>query len=51
MATEVRGHEEGKHSARYLILIFLVCVAICGVFFFGRIHSRTQRTQSPLASP
>jgi len=30
---EVRGHEERSHSARYLILIFLVCVATCGVFF------------------
>ena len=33
MATEVREHEERSHSARYLILIFLVCVATCGVFF------------------
>ena len=33
MATEVREHEERGHSARYLILIFLVCVATCGVFF------------------
>ncbi|MGA3327892.1 MAG: SPOR domain-containing protein [Terriglobia bacterium] len=30
---EVREHEERSHSARYLILIFLVCVATCGVFF------------------
>ena len=33
MATEVREHEERSHSARYLVLIFLVCVATCGVFF------------------
>jgi len=33
VATEVREHEERSHSARYLILIFLVCVATCGVFF------------------
>jgi len=33
VATEVRGHEEKSYSARSLILIFLVCVATCGVFF------------------
>ena len=33
MATEAREPEERGHSARYLILIFLVCVATCGVFF------------------
>ncbi|MGO8786085.1 MAG: SPOR domain-containing protein [Terriglobia bacterium] len=33
MATEVREREERSHSARYLALIFLVCVATCGVFF------------------
>jgi DedD protein len=33
MATEAREHEERGHSARYLVLIFLVCVATCGVFF------------------
>jgi len=33
VATEVREHEERSHSVRYLILIFLVCVATCGVFF------------------
>jgi cell division septation protein DedD len=33
VALEVRGNEERSHSARYLILIFLVCVATCGVFF------------------
>ncbi len=33
MATDVREHEERSHSARYLVLIFLVCVATCGVFF------------------
>jgi len=30
---EVREHEERSHSAWYLTLIFLVCVATCGVFF------------------
>jgi DedD protein len=33
VAAEVREHEERKHSARYMIVIFLVCVATCGVFF------------------
>ena len=33
MLTDVREHEERGHSAQYLILIFLVCVATCGVFF------------------
>jgi len=33
VATEVREHEERGHSARYLILIFLACVATCGIFF------------------
>lgn len=33
MASEVREHDERAHSARYLALIFLVCVATCGVFF------------------
>ena len=33
MVTEPRDHEERGHSARYLVLIFLVCVATCGVFF------------------
>jgi len=33
VAAEVREHEERRHSARYMILIFLVCVATCGVFF------------------
>ena len=33
MPTEVREHEERSHSARYLVLIFFVCVATCGVFF------------------
>lgn len=33
MPREVREHEERSYSARYLILIFLVCVATCGVFF------------------
>jgi cell division septation protein DedD len=31
--TEVREAEERTHSARYLVLIFLVSVATCGVFF------------------
>jgi cell division septation protein DedD len=30
---DVKEHEERSYSARYLILIFLVCVATCGVFF------------------
>ncbi len=30
---DAREHEERGHSARYLILLFLVCVATCGVFF------------------
>jgi cell division septation protein DedD len=33
VATEVREHEEHGYSTRYLVLIFLVCVATCGVFF------------------
>jgi len=33
VTTEAREHVERSHSARYLILIFLVCVATCGVFF------------------
>jgi len=33
MPNEEKEHEERSHSARYLILIFLVCVATCGVFF------------------
>jgi cell division septation protein DedD len=33
MATEVKELEERSHSARYMILIFLVCAATCGVFF------------------
>ncbi len=33
MVSEVREHEERSPSARYLALIFLVCVATCGVFF------------------
>ncbi len=30
---DAREHEERGHSARYLVLLFLVCVATCGVFF------------------
>ena len=33
MTIEVREHEERSRSAWYLILLFLVCVATCGVFF------------------
>ena len=33
MVTEAREGEERGHSAQYLVLIFLVCVATCGVFF------------------
>jgi cell division septation protein DedD len=33
MAGEVKEHEERSYSARYLVLIFLVCVATCAVFF------------------
>lgn len=33
MATQLREREERGHSARFLIFIFLVCVATCGVFF------------------
>ena len=33
MASAVRERPERTHSARYLVLIFLVCVATCGVFF------------------
>ena len=33
MATVAREHDDRGHSAKYLILIFLVCVATCGVFF------------------
>jgi cell division septation protein DedD len=29
----VQEHEEGSHSARSLIFIFLVCVAVCAIFF------------------
>ena len=45
MATEVREHEERSHSARYLILIFLVCVATCGLFFSaGFLVGRNERS-------
>jgi cell division septation protein DedD len=33
MPTEAKEHEEHSYSARYLVVIFLVCVATCGVFF------------------
>jgi len=42
---EVREHEERSHSAWYLILIFLVCVATCGVFFsLGFLVGYNERT-------
>ena len=48
MAVEVREHEERGHSARYLILIFLVCVATCGVFFsLGFLVGYNERAPRP----
>lgn len=45
MATEVKEREERGRSARYLILIFLVCVATCGVFFsLGFLVGYNERT-------
>jgi len=45
VATEVREHEERRHSARYLVLIFLGLVAMCGVFFSaGFIVGRNERS-------
>jgi len=45
VATEVKEHEERSHSARYLILIFLVGVATCGVFFSaGFLVGRNERS-------
>ena len=45
MTAEVREHEERSHSARYLILIFLVCVATCGLFFSaGFLVGRNERS-------
>ena len=45
MATEVKEHEDRSHSARYLVLIFLVLVAMCGVFFSaGFIVGRNERS-------
>jgi len=33
VATEAMEHEERGHSARTLILIFLICIVVCAVFF------------------
>jgi len=45
VATEVKEHEDRSHSARYLVLIFLVLVAMCGVFFSaGFIVGRNERS-------
>jgi len=33
MPTEAKEHEERSHSPRTLILLFLVCVAVCAIFF------------------
>jgi cell division septation protein DedD len=33
VASHVGEHQERTHSARYLVFIFLACVATCGVFF------------------
>ena len=44
MATEVREREERSHSTRILVLIFLLCAAVCGVFFsMGFIVGRNER--------
>lgn len=44
MATEVGEHEERSHSARILVLIFLLCAAVCGVFFsMGFMVGRNER--------
>ena len=44
MATEVREHEERSHSARILVLIFLLCAAVCAVFFsMGFMVGRNER--------
>ncbi len=58
MATEVRQHEERSFSARYMVLIFLVCVATCGVFFslgflvgYNERGSRSIPTTEVVASP
>jgi cell division septation protein DedD len=33
VATEIMDHEERGHSARYLIILFLISVVVCAVFF------------------
>lgn len=44
MSTEVREHEERSHSARILALIFLLCAAVCAVFFsMGFMVGRNER--------
>ena len=44
VATEVREHEERSHSARILVLIFLLCTAVCAVFFsMGFMVGRNER--------
>lgn len=51
MATEVKEHEERSYSARYLILIFFVCVATCGLFFSaGFLVGRNERSLRVLPS-
>lgn len=46
--TEVKEPEERSRSARYLILIFLVLVAMCGVFFSaGFIVGRNEGSLHP----
>jgi DedD protein len=45
VATGVREHEEKSHSARILVLIFLLCSAVCGVFFsMGFVVGRNERS-------
>lgn len=44
MATEVREYEERSHSTRVLVLIFLLCAAVCAVFFsMGFMVGRNER--------
>jgi len=51
VATEVKEHEERSYSARYLILIFFVCVATCGLFFSaGFLVGRNERSLHVLPS-
>jgi DedD protein len=62
VATGVRVQEERGYSARYLILIFLACVATCAVFFsmgfmvgynerFSRSTPRTEFVNTPTVVP